>query len=407
MRKGLRKLLVYSLIINISALYFLTPLTVRASSNANNLAELREELARYQAQKASAEANRQRTQEEINNAKAEINNSQYEIGVNREKIEEAKENIVKLNKEIEETKAKIEEIMRQYEISNGDNTYLEYIFNAKSISDFIVRYSVSEQLASYNDKLVNNYKSKVIENERLQKELAEREVELNKQIENLNSAIDSLGNDMSYYIDESVSADADIATTQQLINQYEAMGCGEYDDFVTCAGMLGDTGFSRPLTAGTITSPFGSRIDPLTGAYYSFHSGVDIGGNAEGTPVYASANGMVGKILYRESCGGNQVFIYHNINGVQYTTGYLHLLTINVELGEYVTNQTVIGSVGGGWGTWSYETCSTGAHLHFMIGYGWYGSTYVAWSTWFSNLIDPESMVYFPPEGVFFFSRYY
>ena len=406
MKNVLEKITINTSIIALLSFSILIPLTANASTNANTLAELREELAQYEARKNEAELNQATTQEEINSAKAQISNSQYEIQENRSKIEEAKANIVVLTKEIEETKNKIEEIMRQYEISNGDNTYLEYIFNAKSISDFIVRYSVAEQLASYNDKLVNDYEEKITENEKLQTDLAAREIELNNQIAELESAVASLGNKMSEYVDESLDAEDDIRSTKELIERYEAMGCDENEDFATCAGMLGDTGFIRPLTFGTVTSPFGYRVSPITGELYDFHSGTDIGGNWEGTPVYAAANGMVGKIIYRASCGGNQVFIYHDINGVKYTTGYLHLLSIDVELGEYVTNQTQIGTVGGGPQTWSYEQCATGAHLHFMIGYGWYGSSYVSWSEWFSNLIDPTTLVYIPPEGVFFFSRY-
>ena len=407
MMKTLKKAGVFTLIAILSFVYFAPPLAVNAaSSNANTLAELRKELKEYQNKKNAANESKNKTQSEINADKNAIAGAQAEIETNKAKIEQAKKDIEVLNKEIEETKEKIEELMRTYEIMDGDNNYLEYIFQAKSISDFIVRYSVSEQLADYNDTLLNNYKDKVDENEKLKTDLAQREIELNKKIGELETAIDKLGSKLSTYIEEALDADDDIKSTEQLIKYYESIGCGENEDFNACVSVRADSGFIKPLVRGTITSHFGYRTHPVTGQPYKFHSGTDIGGNAEGTNVYASAAGMVGKIINRASCGGNQVYIYHTINGVKYTTGYMHLLTIKVKVGDAITNQTVIGTVGGGYGTSSYEQCSTGAHLHFMIGKGWYGSTYVSYNTWVSNLQNPINIIKFPSAGTFFYSRY-
>lgn len=384
----------------------LFPFSVNAASNANNLKELRQELANYKAKKAAADSSKSRTQGEINSSKNAISNAQNEIEANKAKIEQAKKDIQALNIEIDKTKGKINELMKSYEISSKDKSYLEYIFSAKSISDLIVRMNASQKIADYNDGLVTSYEQKITENETLQKDLANREIELNKKIDNLESAIDSLGNKLSTFIEEALDAQSDIDSTQKLINYYVNLGCGETEDFNECVKVKGDTGFLKPLNKGTITSHFGYRTHPVTGQKYKFHSGTDIGGNAEGTNVYSAANGMVGKIINRASCGGNQVYIYHTINGVKYTTGYMHLLSINVKVGDTVTNQTVIGTVGGGKKTSSYERCSTGPHLHFMIGKGWYGSTYVSYNTWVTNLLNPVNVIKFPAQGVFFYSRF-
>ena len=394
------------MILAISIPYFLSPLTVEAKSSANTLAELRRELADFQTKKNSAEYNKSRTQNEINADKTAIGNAQNEIEVNKQKIEQAKKDIEKLSKEIAETKAKIEEILRAYEISDGDNAYLQYVFDATSISDLIVRYSVSEQLAKYNEELVNGYQSKVEENEQLQNDLNKREKELNTKINNLATAIESLGNKLTVFIADAIDADDDIKSTKELIKYYESMGCGENEDFDSCVRVRAAAKLIKPLNRGYISSPFGYRTHPVTGQPNKLHTGIDIAGNNEGTNVYASANGMVGKIIYKASCGGNQVYIYHTINGVKYTTGYMHLLSIKVKLGQAVTQDTVIGTVGGGKGTSSYEQCSTGAHLHFMIAKGWYGSTYVSYSTFVSNLLDPVNVISFPARWKYFYSRY-
>lgn len=406
MRKILKYIFAYTMILAICAPYFLTPLSVQAKSNANTLAELRKELADFKAKKNSAEYNKNRTQGEINSDKTAIVNAQNEIEVNKKKIEQAKKDIEQLTKEIAETKAKIEELLRNYEISDGDNAYLQYVFDATSISDLIVRYSVSEQLTKYNEELINGYKSKVEQNEQLKVDLNKRENELNTKISNLESAIQSLGSKLNSFIAEAIDAEDDIKSTQQLIKYYESMGCKENEDFDTCVRVRAASKLIRPLVKGVISSPFGYRTHPVTGQKNKLHTGTDIAGNSEGTNVYASGNGMVGKIIREASCGGNQVYIYHTVNGVKYTTGYMHLLSIKVKLGQAVTQDTVIGTVGGGKGTARYETCSTGAHLHFMIAKGWYGSTYVSYSTFVSNLLDPVKVVPFPPRWTYFYTRY-
>lgn len=381
-----------------------------ATSSANSIAELRKELNNYIAKRNAANKNKQLTQSEINAKKNTIMANQAEIDANNKKIDEATEQIAALDVEIKETEAKIKDLMRSNSMVSGDKIFLEYLFGAKDISDFIIRYSVGEKVAEYNDELVTSFEKKIKENEQLKIDLANRKVELNNQISSLENSIDSLGNQLSAFVKEESSFEEDVRTTQELINMYVRMGCKENETFDSCLNMVTDTGFVRPLARGVRTSNFGYRIHPVTGAKQSFHTGVDIGGNAEGTKVYAAAAGTVGKVLYRQSCGGNQVYIHHTINGVKYTTAYLHLKTINVKLGDKVTKQSVIGTVGGtststAYG--GYDKCTTGAHLHFGLGTGWYGTDYISYNTWVSRLVDGGAKKYtnIPGYGVYFFSR--
>ena len=199
----------------------------------------------------------------------------------------------------------------------------------------------------------------------------------------------------------------EIDATSELIKYYTNLGCKENENLDACVNVKGDTGFRKPLVKGTITSYFGYRIHPIYG-YSKFHSGTDIGGNKEGTNVYASANGKVGMIISntsKKTCGGKQVYIYHTINGKKYTTAYLHLLSINVKVGDSVTSNTVIGLVGGGSKTQSWESCSTGAHLHFTIAEGWYGSTYSSYSTFLAKTLDPKKILKLPNKYTYWYSR--
>jgi len=376
-----------------------------ASSKANTIAELRNELSALKETKRINDNKKNKTQSEINESNKNITNARNEITANQNKIEQAKKDIVKLNEEIENTKESIKKTIQAYQLSDGENVYLEYVFDATSYEDLVYRYAVVEQILDYNNEQIDKYNNLIKKNEQLQIDLAEREKELQKRIEEMSSQIDALGNQLEEITEHTMDIQDEIDSTQELINYYVNLGCGENQNLNECVTIKGDTNFRKPLSSGTITSYYGYRINPLTGKGTKFHSGVDIGGNKEGTNVYASANGMVGKIIRRASCGGNQVYVYHTINGVKYTTSYWHLLSINVNVGDKVDSNTVVGTVGGGRGTSSYDWCSTGAHLHYMIADGWYGETYTTYSKFLANTKNPQDILGLPNKGTYWYSR--
>jgi len=113
-----------------------------------------------------------------------------------------------------------------------------------------------------------------------------------------------------------------------------------------------------PLDKYTVTSPFGMRIHPITGAY-SFHDGLDMGASC-GTPVTAPANGFV--IDYNWGGGyGNRLFVDNGIIGGHHiVTSYNHLSADVAKPGTSVVQGQAIALVGS-------TGDSTGCHLHFMV----------------------------------------
>ena len=370
----------FNLVLLIIISFFTFNLSVNASSDAKTLRELRKELQALKDKQSSNEYNKTRTKNEINSARSNIDESRKAIEKGQAQIEKAKKDIVELNKDIADSKEKMKNLMNAYQKTQGDNVYLDYLFESESYADFVYRYTIIKQLADYTEEQINDMQDKIVTNEELQIELKNKEEELNKNISSLEKSIDSLGSKLEELAEETMDIKDEISSTQELINYYKDMGCGEDENLDTCVSVKGDSKFRKPLVKGTITSYFGYRINPVS-KKYKFHTGTDIGGNVEGTKVYASANGMVGKIIRKASCGGNQVYIYHTIGGKQYTTGYMHLLTINVSIGDTVTYNSVIGTVGGGKGTRSYDSCSTGPHLHFEMRYN-------------GAVVNPQNYVY-------------
>lgn len=112
--------------------------------------------------------------------------------------------------------------------------------------------------------------------------------------------------------------------------------------------------FTLPIPSAAITSPFGPRLDPLTGLM-GFHPGVDFGANF-GTPIQAAGDGTV---VWAGPNGGygNCTIIDH---GRGMATLYAHQSNILVHVGDQVTHGQVIGQVGS-------TGYSTGPHLHFEV----------------------------------------
>ena len=108
-----------------------------------------------------------------------------------------------------------------------------------------------------------------------------------------------------------------------------------------------------PVT-GPVTSPFGARSNPLTGAA-EFHQGIDIGAPS-GAPIRAAAAGTV-TYAGPMSGYGNVVVISHP-GGMQ--TQYSHQSHLNVSVGQPVTAGEVIGAVGA-------TGNATGPHLDFKV----------------------------------------
>ena len=165
-----------------------------------------------------------------------------------------------------------------------------------------------------------------------------------------------------------------------------------------CVSVPIATGLTRPLVSASVTSSFGYRIHP-TKKTYSFHSGVDLA-TPEGSKIYPTAAGRVVGKINRASCGGNILFINHQVNGVKYTSVYMHLLSFNVDVGDVVSESDIIGYVGGST-TKSYDSCTTGAHLHFSLAKGWYSTTTSAYT---SSLVNPVDYIYMPSRWS---TRYY
>lgn len=377
--------------------------TINIDVNAKTLKDLKNELAALEKEKAEADRNKNLTQQEINTINTRINQINNLITASENKIKTLNEEIVVLEEKSVEKNEEIKDIIAFMQVTDSNNAYLEYIFGAQSITDLIFRTAISEQLVEYNNDLIEEYNKTV-------KEYTEKKEELNQEIKNLDNEQNNLreelvklGDKLDGMVEVSLDIASEIETQKKAIKYYEdTLGCTDNQDINTCGTVPYSGGFIRPIVNGMITSNFGWRNNPLASGT-SFHNGIDLSGGS--TAIYAPAPGRVAGITWKASCGGNMLYIHHNINGVHYTTSYFHLSKVLVSIGDYVDQNTQIAVMGGSKSTTPWDSCSTGTHLHFAIARGLYLKEYSSWSTYISKQVNPVNLVNFPAKGVWISNR--
>ncbi|MBC7985980.1 MAG: M23 family metallopeptidase [Sphingomonadaceae bacterium] len=110
----------------------------------------------------------------------------------------------------------------------------------------------------------------------------------------------------------------------------------------------------KPVASYRLTSSFGTRSDPFAGSR-RMHNGLDMAGPL-GTPIYATADGIVGRAQWVGGYG-NYIEVNHG-GGIQ--TRYGHLSEILVGTNVRVTRGQLIGRMGS-------TGRSTGSHLHYEV----------------------------------------
>jgi murein DD-endopeptidase MepM/ murein hydrolase activator NlpD len=105
---------------------------------------------------------------------------------------------------------------------------------------------------------------------------------------------------------------------------------------------------------GHFSSPFGYRVNPVTGVY-QLHAGMDFD-NHIGTPIHATGGGTVIEQEF-SSTYGNYVLLRH-ASGM--ATRYAHMSAVKVSQGQVLKRGDLIGLMGS-------TGRSTGPHLHYEV----------------------------------------
>lgn len=280
----------------------------------------------------------------------------------------------------------------KYMYENGTGDYMDVLFSAESLSDFMNRSEYIEKISKYDTGLFEQYvktkeeaemrrikmEEKIEEISILQEEVgadkdALKELKKNKksEVSKLNSAISFRDSKVRTFSEQVAKQEQEVENLllekQRIIEQQEAArraaaqqaaqaGAAQGNSAQPGSDAYANTGQLRwPLqVTGRISSYFGNRTSPTKGAS-TYHRGIDIA-VPSGTPIVASAGGTVVTATYNASAG-NYIMIYH---GNSLYTVYMHASSLAVSEQAEVKQGDVIAYVGS-------SGVSTGAHLHFGV----------------------------------------
>lgn len=322
------------------------------------------------------------TQEQLNELQSQIGVLQNDIAKLQKDLSTAQSNLDKQQQEYDAIVAKLAVSQEQMQkrvrciYMNGDISYLDVLFSAESISDFLSNFTFFEKIAEQDSAMVSSIQenkalaeTKLAELEATKNQIASlktskenQESQLNLQSQEKDAVLASLEEDEAYYQQELAAFQKESANIESQIQSYyakqaaaAAAASNSDNGGETVSGDAGaspgGTGSLRwPVSgSGRISSDYGNRSR-------GFHTGIDIA-ISSGTPVLAADSGTVILVKRLTYSYGQYVVIDH---GGSISTLYAHMSAIHVSQGQSVEKGQQIGAVGS-------TGNSTGPHLHFEV----------------------------------------
>lgn len=396
MMKKLEYGLRFSLVLTLCLTFIISPNVVYASQkDPETLGDLRKIYEDVLAEKRANDNKSEQAKNEIKQKEAAISEARGELTEAEAAEEEVQLKITESNQAIEENKKESEKVLVYMQQVQNKNAYVEYVTGSSSMTELVTRIEAIKQVSDYIQVTLDNLEAEIDKSEKLKVELEEKQKELESKISSYKAAVSKLNIDLASYddlndrLDERLEHAKDEYEESKSACQKKGRGTADSVRLNTCYDIPYNGQWLLPLNKGVVTSRVGYRTAPMTG----FHNGIDIG-VAEGTPVYAAASGKVSGIVNRYWCGGNKIYINVTVGGKNYTIYYLHLLKFKegIKVGDIVTQNTIVGYSGGGSTAkknGGYDSCTTGAHLHYGVQEGWYDSRYGIVA---SKVITPPGM---------------
>ncbi len=245
----------------------------------------------------------------------------------------------------------------------GDAQYLDILLKSKSVTDFISRSYMIQEIAEYDGILINQIEEEKNNIETTKQKLENEQSEiriLKAKSEQTTVVLNNMQTLQKSYI--SKLSDSEKILQQQL-TEYKKEQDEIQRQILLATNVItpniqytgGEMIWPVAISGTAITSDYGVREHPIQGVVRE-HTGIDIGNTPTGTPVVAAADGVV---TYAGWLGGygNCVMINHG-DGV--VTLYGHGSKILTSVNTQVKQGDVIMQVGS-------TGNSTGPHLHFEV----------------------------------------
>lgn len=327
-------------------------ITEQLNETNNRLQAVQEELSTNMQKLQELDSQIAKSQEELNNINIQVDELIVQISENEEKLK-------KTQQEYDDIQGILDaRLIQMYETPQLG--FLQVLFESKGVTDFLSTYYAMKELAEYDKELLETVKKQKQDIETTKKILAEKKTQIveNKQSQQKKTQVLANTKTMrEYYISKLTTEEQELQTQIDEYNFQVATIEAEIkllainsisEDYIGGAMIWPIPGYTK------ITSQYGMRVHPITGAY-KLHTGMDVGAPL-GTSFVAAGNGIVTKATFNNAYG-NMVIIDHG-GGVQ--TLYAHGSEIIAQIGQTVNAGDEVLKVGS-------TGYSTGPHAHFEI----------------------------------------
>lgn len=356
-------------------------LSAKVSSCKERLAALQSQQANVLEQRAAIMEENKLTQEQIDLVQAQIDIYDDMISEQADLVDEAK---TREARQLQKYRTRVRAMEE-----NGEMNILALVLQTTSLSELMSAVDDMGEIMQ-SDKLLEeqyvaareeteeikaNYETIKADYEEKQGELRAEQEELKAQMEAANKFLEDLSEEIEKAIEEYKAAEAEeaaaAAQVSSLIAEWDrqkaAQAAANATQVVNEDGTVTTVTDSSTTISGTgsfiwpvpcsmrVTSRYGNRSDPFTGAT-AYHSGIDIDGfGNDGQPVIAADGGTV--ITASSNSGyGNYVIIDHGST----KTVYAHMSGLAVSSGQTVSQGQTVGYLGA-------TGRATGTHLHFEV----------------------------------------
>ncbi len=330
--------------------------------------EIKKEINKLKGDKSDQNAIKTALQKNVDNLQSQITACNQQIAELDGKIADLEAENAKKSQELEESKYVFRQRLRAIYMSGGSATSnLAVIFNAENLEELLTKSKLTQNISAYDKSLMQKIVSdmKAIENNKkyisdflvqqgdVKKILNSKKSELMVQLKEVDVTLNELEGDIDKLQDKIAALEKAQKEYEQAIKDAQNVGSDQK--------YSGD--FAWPVPGyHYISSPYGYRNDPWSGAK-KFHKGVDIAGSGiKGKPIVAAADGIVSLAKYNSGGYGYYVMVNHGTgsDGKTYVTLYAHMTKYIVSVGQKVKKGQTIGYVG-------TSGASTGYHLHYEI----------------------------------------
>ena len=403
----------------LTLLLSLLPVPVQAASSSEirkQINALEDERDEIKEKIKEVQAQYEENENEIANIIAKKNVIDQEINLLYTEIENINQTISAFNTLIADKQDELDHAEERYSNLNAENkirirtmeeegelTYWEVLFKANSFSDLLDRLNMVEEITASDNRRLEELSEAANQVEVAQTELTQEKAEMEAvkleldatqaEFDAKREEADALIQELLEKADDLEALEAEFERQEQEFleeiakkeDEFDAAKQAEWLAFIATsvppttkpaagstnnssgsnsggssgggsAGSSGGGGWLVPCSYTSITSPFGYRTSPTSGAS-TYHQGVDLD-TGTGWPVVASRAGIVSFAGY-SGAAGNMVKINHQDG---FISVYMHLSTIGVSSGQVVSAGQYIGGTGS-------TGVSTGDHLHFGIMY--------------------------------------